>query len=240
MLGRFKRRPAAVPETHGHGEAAGSPRWPLEVWQRDDLRAEGPGYAGLCLTPAFREEPEARSLRDGDGMGRIIDVAKTEGMDSPAMARVVDELLAEPRYAALDTLYSWLAPVHRGTDRQLEVIEHGLRTCPRKYKLLELAGTAMLQRGRSAAALYYWAQSVVNAESIGEGPDASAYDFLIVVAHLAGQRGAVKAFRARTGEADHPEIVLDDEYTELVETAFRKPAKEMKAAIQALAGRISA
>ncbi|ASR35418.1 hypothetical protein BAY61_10875 [Prauserella marina] len=239
MLGRFKRQRADT-ATKRHGAAEGSPRWPLEVWQRDDPRADGPDYVGLCLSPAFREEPEARSLRDGDGMGRIIEVAKTGGMETPAMARVVEELLADPRYAALDTLYSWLAPVYRDTDRQLEVIEHGLRTCPRKYKLLELAGTAMLQRERGAAALYYWAQSVVNAESLGEGPDASAYDFLIVVAHVAGQRGAVKAFRARTGEADHPEIVLDEEYTELVETAFRKPSKETKAVIQALAARISA
>lgn len=235
MLGRFKRQRSGTPGTHVHGSSAGIPIWPLEAWQCDDLDADGPEYVALCLIPAFPEEPETRTLRDGHALNRIIEVAQTDGLKSPAVARVVNELLADPRYAALDSLYSWLAPVYEGTDRQLEVIEQGLRACPRKYNLLELAGTAMLQRGQSADALYYWAHSVANAESIGEGQDASAYDFLIAVAHVTRQRTAAKTFRARADQADHPQTSLDEEYTDLVETAFRKPTKATKTVIQTLA-----
>lgn len=235
MLGRLRRKRTGTPETDEHSASAGIPRWPLEAWQRHDLNADGPEYVTLCLTPAFPEERETRTLRDGYALSRIMEVARTDGLTSPAMARVVGELLADPRYAALDVLYSWLAPVYRGTDRQLEAIEHGLRTCPRKYRLLDLAGTAMLQRGRGADALYYWAHSVTNAESIGEGEGATAYDFLIVVAHVVGQRAAAKTFRARADQADHPQTILDDEYTGLVETAFRKPPKAMKTVVQTLA-----
>lgn len=238
VLGRLRRKRTGTPETDVHSASAGIPRWPLEAWQRHDLHADGSEYVTLCLTPTFPEERETRTLRDGDALSRIIEVAKTDGSTSTAMARLVDELLADPRYAALDGLYSWLAPVYHGADRQLEVIEQGLRTCPRKYRLLDLAGTAMLQRDRGADALYYWAHSVSNAESIGEGEDASAYDFLIVAAHVIGQRAAAKTFMARADQTDQPQTVLDDEYTDLVETAFRKPTKAMKTVVQTLARRI--
>lgn len=239
VLGWLKRNRSDTPGPDVPAAAAGIPRWPLETW-RGGLSADVPGYTTLCLTPAFPEEPETRNLRDGDALNRIIEVARTDGSTSPAMAAVVEDLLADPRYAALDSLYSWLAPVYRGTDRQLEVIEQGLRTCPRKYWLLDLAGTAMLQRGRGAEALYYWAHSVTNAESVGEGREASAYDFLIVTAHVLGERTATKAFRARADQADHPQTVLDEEYTALVERAFRKGTKAMKAVVQTLAQRVPA
>lgn len=247
MFGRFKRTRTgtpetareAAPETDARGASPGIPRWPLEAWHRHDLHADGPEYVAACLTPAFTEEPETRVLHDGYALNRIIEVAKAEGSKSPAMARVVTELLADPRYAALDVLYSWLAPVYRGTDRQLEVIEQGLRTCPRKYSLLDLAGTAMLERGRSADALYYWAHAVTNAESVGAGPEASAYDFLIVVAHTTGRRTASEVFRARTDQAGHPQTILDDDTTYLVEKVFRKPTKAMKQVLDTLARRIS-
>jgi hypothetical protein len=238
VLGRFRRNHAATPEIGVHSASAGVARWPLDAWRRHDLNADGPEYVSLCLTPAFPEERETRTLHDGDAFSRIIEVAQTDGPRSAAMAGVVGELLADPRYAALDGLYTWLAPVYGRTDRQLEVIEQGLRTCPRKYRLLDLAGTAMLQRGRSADALYYWAHSVTNAESIGDGEDATAYDFLIVVAHVIGRRAAAKTFRARADQADHPQTSLDDEYTDLVKTAFRKPTKAMKNVVQTLADRI--
>ena len=236
MLGRLRRNRSGTPVSD---PSAGSPRWPLEAWERGDLTADAPGYASLCLTPAFPEEPDPRTLRDGDALSRIIEVAQTEGSTSPAMGRLVEELLADPRYAALDGLYSWLAPVYEGTDRQFEVLDHGLRTCPRKFNLLDYAGTAMLRRGRGADALYYWAHSVTNAESVGEGADATAYDFLIVVAQVIGRRAAARRFLARTDQADHPQTVLDDEYTDLVESAFRRPPKAMKVVVETLAGRIS-
>lgn len=238
MLGRMRRKSSEPPLAQAHGSAAGTPRWPVEAWERGDLLADGPEYVASCLAPAFHEEPETRTIRDGHALNRIVAVAKTDGSRSPAMANVVNELLAEPRYAALDSLYSWLAGVYTGTDRQLEVIEQGLRTCLRKYCLLDLAGTAMLQRERGAEALYYWAHSVVNAESIGEGRDATAYDFLIVVAHEARQRDAAKRFRARADQADSPQTILDEEYTDLVKKAFRKPTKAMKTVLQELAHRI--
>lgn len=216
----------------------GVPRWPLEVWHDQGTHADDRDYATLCLTPAFPEERETRTIRDGYALDRIIEVAQTDGPESPAMARVVDELLDDPRYAGLDTLYSWLAPVYGGTDRQLEVIEHGLRTCPRKHHLLQLAGAAMLERRRSADALYYWAHSVTNAESAGDGQDASAYDYLIVVAQVIGKRSAAKRFRARADLADGPPVSLDDHATGLVEFAFRKPTKPMKDVIKALARQI--
>ncbi|MFF5986553.1 hypothetical protein [Prauserella flavalba] len=239
MLGWLKRNRSDTPATNVPDASAGIPRWPLETW-RGGLPSDGPGYLALCLTPAFPEEPEPRNLRDGEALDRIIEVARTDGSTSPAMAAVVEDLLAEPRYAALDSLYTWLAPVYRGTDRQLEVIGQGLRTCPRKYWLLDLAGIAMLQRGRGAEALYYWAHSVSNAESVGDGRKASAYDFLIVTAHVLGERGATKKFRARADQADHPQTVLDDEYTALVQRAFRKGTKAMRTVVQSLAQRIPA
>lgn len=240
MLGRFRRNRSGAPKAEEHSAPAGVPRWPLDAWQRRDLDADGPEYVPLCLTPAFPEERETRTLRDGDALSRIIEVANTDGSRSAAMARVVGELLADPRYAALDGLYTWLAPVYEGTDRQLEVIGEGLRTCRRRYRLLDLAGTAMLQRGQGADALYYWAHSAANAESLGNGEEATAYDFLIVVAHVIGQRTAAKTFRARTDQADQPQTVLDEEYTDLVETAFRKPTKAMKTVVRTLASRIPA
>lgn len=230
----FGRKRAAVPSA-----SAGVPRWPLDAWRGRALNADDPEYVALCLTPAFPEEPEMRSLRDGDGLTRIMAVAKTDGVGTPAMARLVNELLVDSPYANLDVLYSWLAPVYEGTNRELEVIGQGLRTCPRKYRVLDLAGSAMLRRGRGADAFYYWAQAVTNAESLGEGPEARAYDFLIVVAQVIGQRGAAETFAARTGEDDWPQVSLDDEYTGRVEKAFRKPTKAVKTVIQTLAERIS-
>ncbi|PXY23000.1 hypothetical protein BAY60_23730 [Prauserella muralis] len=241
MLGRFRRKHTGAPETATPDTAAaGVPVWPLEAWHGNGLRADDARYVALCLTPAFPEEQETRELRDGDAWDRILGAAKARGSRSAAMARTVTELLADPRYTAFDVLYSWLAPAHEGTDRQLEVIDEGLRACPRKYYLLDLAGTAMLRRGRAAEALYYWAHSVTNAESVGEGEDARAYDYLTVVAGVVGRRDAAKAFHARANLADAPEIVLDDEYTQLVHKAFRKPAPAMRPVIETLAQQVPA
>lgn len=238
MFGRRRRKVDEAPEPEAHGSPAGVPRWPLEILHDEATRPDDGAYTTLCLTPAFPEEPETRTIVDGYALDRIIEVAQTDGPESSAMARLVEELLADPRYQHLDTLYSWLAPVYRGTDRQLEVIEGGLRTCPRKHDLLQLAGAAMLERRRRADALYYWAHSVTNAESIGDGQDSSAYDYLIVVARVIGERSAAKAFRARADLADHPPTSLDEDTTRLVENAFRKPTRPMKDVITTLAHRI--
>lgn len=245
MFGFFKRSrantprraPNSAPDTRS--TPPGTPRWPLELWRRPDLRADDPEYVAACLTPTFPEEPETRVLNDGYALNRIIEVAKFDGSTSPEMAEEVTELLADPRYTDLDALYSWLVPVYRGTKRELELIGQGLRSCPRKYALLDLAGTAMLRRGRSAEALYYWAHAVANAESVGKGPQASAYTFLIAVANTTGRRNAAKVFRARANQDDRPEMVLDDEHTYLVEKVFRQPTKAMRRVLDTLAQRIS-
>lgn len=208
--------------------------------RRIELNPADPEYVALCLTPAFREEPELRTIEDGYALNRIVEVAGTNGSESPVMARLVEELLADPRYADLDVLYTWLAEAYSGTDHQLEVIEDGLRRCSRKYNLLDLAGTAMVQRGHGADALFYWSQSATNAESIGEGPGASAYDYLVVVAEVIGQHTAARAFRARADQDGPLQTVLDDVHTMLVEATFDKFTAPMTTVVQTLADQIRA
>lgn len=226
VFGRFKRNRAAQPRPVS---TAGVPRWPLEAWRRQDLDPDSPEYAAVCLTPAFPEHDEPRMLDDAT-LRRIVAVRSAAEMD-----RLAGELSADERYAGLDTVYGWLVRAYVGTDRELEVIEEGLRGCPRKYGVLDLAGTAMLRRGRAADALYYWAQSVTNAESVGEADDATAYDFLIVAARAMAEPAAVLAFGVR---AETQYIALDDEHTDLVSRLFRRPTEPMRVVVRGLAERV--
>ncbi|WP_433015047.1 hypothetical protein [Kribbella sp. CA-294648] len=235
MFGRFRRRRAGTPQSADGSAAAGH-----GTLRRIELNPADPEYAALCLTPAFPEEPEPRTIEDGYALNRIVEIAGTSGTESPAMARLVEELLADPRYVDLDVLYAWLAGAYPGTDRELEVIEDGLRRCSRKHSLLDLAGAAMLERGHGADALYYWSQSVMNAESVGEGPGASAYDYLVVVAEVIGQHTAARAFRARADQDGPLQTVLDDVHTMLVEATFDKFTAPMTTVVQTLADQIRA
>jgi hypothetical protein len=51
--------------------------------RRIELNLADPEYGALCLTRAFPEEPELRTIEDGHASNRIIDVASTSGSATP-------------------------------------------------------------------------------------------------------------------------------------------------------------
>lgn len=229
MVGWLRRKQDPVVSA---AHQPGVPLWPAELSRAAGVDASSAEYAELCLTPAFPEKPELRDIQDGDAFTRIIQAQSNYGLRSTQLGQVVNELLADPRYVDMDSLYGWLAIVNQDTRNELEVLAEGLRVCPRKYMILDRTGSAMLKRGRGADALYYWAHAVRNAESLGNY--SYAYNALVVVARAFGQRRAANHFASRENPS-MPPTEVDSQTATLITAVFRTRTKPMGSVVEALA-----
>lgn len=213
-------------------KAAGKP---IDLRQRLPVSADSPDYVELCLTPAFPERPETRSLRAMGGLDELLTAARS---GSRQIRMTAERLLAKREYAGFDIVYSWLAySFEHDITAQLDLLQEGLDRCPRRCILLNWVACSMLDLRRGAEALYYWAQAAGNAERIGAGEQFNSYQHL---AEVAGSLGDPDASAAFTRRFDSPHIQLKPNVVVTVNEVFLQQRTEpMREVVRVLAHRIA-
>lgn len=164
-------------------------------------------YVRLCLTPAYREEPEVRNWRSDPAFRRVLDPLN-QG-DLTVAADEAEKLTHA--FPDLDLAYTWWgsALIRSGQHaRARDVLEQGVERARRKFLICEKLGEAEWRLGDIRNAVYWWAQSVHCQDTV-DTSEVGAYLYLHYVADGMGSGEVAMAFARRVDMIAPGQVRLD-------------------------------